>query len=175
MCMVNMKSRKNSLILLALLCLPGAARALSTDREQPIYIEAEHVKIDKLKGFSRYEGNVKFVQGSLVIRGGSVLLYHKDGSVNKAIIRGQPASFQQEPDEGGLVIVSQARKIEYFAKDARLYLFDSAKVTQGKNSFSGEKIEYDIVKGTVIANKGARKGSRINAIIEPSEETNITP
>lgn len=169
-----MKSpNKNNLLLLALFCLPGGAHALSSDREQPILIEADQVEIDKLKGFSRYEGNVKIVQGSLIIRGKTVLLYHKDGVIDKVIINGQPASFQQMPDKGGTIIVSQAHKMEYIARQSRLFLFDSARVSQGKNSFSGEKIEYDIVNSTVVANKGVNGGGRVNAILE--EESNKSP
>lgn len=171
-----MKSRnKNNLLLLALVCLPNTVQALASDREQPIFIQAEQVEIDNTKGFSRYQGNVKFVQGSLIIRGGTVLLYHKDGAVDKVIIRGRPASFQQLPDKGDVTIVSRANKMEYIAKQSRLFLFDSAKVSQGNNSFSGEKIEYDIVKGTVVANKGSSGNERIHAIIEQDEETNKSP
>lgn len=162
-----MKSQnKNSLMLLVMLCLPGGVHALSSDREQPIFIEADQVEIDKLKGYSRYQGNVKFVQGSLIIRGETVLLYHKDGVVDKVMIDGQPASFQQMPDKGGITIVSQANKMEYSARQSRLFLFDAAQVSQGKNSFSGEKIEYDIINSTVVANKGASGGGRVNAILE---------
>ena len=171
-----MKSRnKNSLLLMALVCLPNTVHALASDREQPIFIEAGQVEIDKLKGFSRYQGNVKFVQGSLIIRGGTILLYQKDGEINKVIIHGQPASFQQMPDEGGITIVSQANKMEYIAKQARLFLFNSAKVSQGNNSFSGEKIEYDIVLGTVVANKNSSGNNRIHAIIEQEEEIQQSP
>ncbi len=131
------------------------------------------MEIDKLKGFSRYEGNVKLVQGSLVIRGEIILLYHKDGLVDKVVIDGEPASFQQMPDKGDATILSQAHKMEYFAKQSRLFLFDAAKVTQGNNSLTGEKIEYDIVNSTVIANKGVDGGGRVNAVLE--EKPNKTP
>jgi len=171
-----MKSpNKNSLWLLAFVSLPTELSALSNDREQPIFIQADQVEIDKLKGFSRYQGNVKFVQGSMVIRGGIVMLYHKDGTIDKVIIRGQPASFQQMPDKGDVTIISRANKMEYFAKQSRLFLFDSAKVSQGNNSFAGEKIEYDIVKGTVVANKGSSDNGRIHAIIEQQEEEKKSP
>ncbi len=169
-----MKSRnKNSFLLLALIWLPNTVQALSNDRDQPIFIEAEQVEVNKLKGFSRYQGQVKFVQGSLIIRGETVLLYHKNGAVDKIIIHGKPASFQQQPDKGGISIVSSANKIEYIAKQSRLFLFESAKVSQGNNSFSGEKIEYDMVKGTVVANKGSSSKNRIHAIIEQEKTTKV--
>lgn len=161
---------KTSLVLWGLLSLPGGAAALNSDRQQPIQIEAEQVEVDKPKGFSRYQGKVKFVQGSLVIQGDTVLLYHKKGVLDKVVIQGEPASFQQQPDEGEASIFSSANKIEYLAKQSRLFLYESAKVSQGNNSFAGETIEYDIVKGTVIANKDNEGQHRINAIIEPQED-----
>jgi len=165
-----MKSLNKNSLLLLLFTLPSSVWALSNDREQPIFIEAEQVEVDKPKGFSRYQGHVKFVQGSLVIRGSTVLLYHKAGEIDKVIIHGKPASFQQQPDEGEIAIVSSANKIEYIAKQSRLFLFDSAKVSQGNNSFAGEKIEYDMVKGTVVANKDSSGNERISAFIEPEED-----
>lgn len=161
---------KNRLIVLLIGLLPGSAIGLSTDREQPILIKAEQVEIDRTRGFSRYQGHVRFQQGSLVIHGGMVLLYHKDGVIEKAIIHGNPASFQQTPDKGEASIVSRANKMEYIAQSSRLFLFESAKVSQGNNSFSGEKIEYDIVKGTVVANKGVTGNNRIHAVIEQEKD-----
>lgn len=161
----------NSIVILVTLSLPGTAFGLSTDRDQPILIEAEQVEVDKLKGFSRYQGNVKFRQGSLIIRGGIILLYHKEGEINKVVIHGKPASFQQTPDKGESSIVSRANKMEYIAQTSRLFLFESARVAQGNNRFSGEKIEYDIVKGTVVANKGTSGKNRIHAVIEQNEQS----
>ncbi|MDH5446910.1 MAG: lipopolysaccharide transport periplasmic protein LptA [Gammaproteobacteria bacterium] len=157
---------QNKWLFLLLPCIPVNTLALSSDRQQSIFIEAEAVEIDKQQGVSRYEGNVRFKQGSLIIRGGTVHLYHKNGELHRAIIRGYPASFQQTPDKGGISIISQAKEMEYVANSSRLFLYQNARVSQGKNIFSGEKIEYDIIKGTVVANKGLNGNNRINAILE---------
>jgi lipopolysaccharide export system protein LptA len=42
--------------------------ALSSDREQPINLEADAADIDDLKGISIYTGNVVLTQGSMVIK-----------------------------------------------------------------------------------------------------------
>lgn len=161
--------KKNKLLILTLSCLPAYSQALSTDREQPVYVEAEEVEIDNHKGISRYHGNVRFKQGSLIIRGTTVLLYHKQGQLDKVIISGKPASFQQMPDKGGISIVSRAERMEYIARQSRLLLFQNARVSQGKNVFSGEKIEYDMVQGTVVANRGKTGSKRINAILDENK------
>lgn len=166
---------KIKLLSLLLCFLPAYVQALNTDHQQPIHIEAEEVEIDKQKGISRYRGNVLLKQGSLVIRGNTVLLHHKNGQLEKVIITGKPASFQQTPDIGGISIVSQAQRMEYIAKQSRLLLFQNAEVSQGNNVFSGEEIAYDIVKGTVVANRGESEGNRINAILDESKLINKTP
>ena len=160
------------LILLGLSWLANPAFALQSDREQPIYITADHVEIDKKNGFSKYTGQVHMKQGSVNIRGDLVLLYHQNGEVEKVIINGEPASFQQQPDKGGDVVISKAKRMEYFAKNSRIFLINDARVSQGVNRFSGERIEYDIYRGTVVANKDKANKNRVHAIIAPAEEKN---
>ncbi len=167
---------KNKIAFLLLLCIPVYGHTLSNDHEQPVHIQADKVIIDKQKGITRYRGNVRFTQGSLIIRGSSVLLYYDNGQLDKVIISGKPASFQQTPAKGEVSVVSSSGRMEYLARQSRLLLFDDARVSQGKNVFSGEMIEYDIVKGTVVANREAPEGSRINAILdEPPQSPHKTP
>lgn len=162
-----MKYLSASLILLcSSLCV--TAQALESDRQQPIRIKADRVEIDKPKGLSVYSGKVTIKQGSLHIQGDEVTIHTKNGALNKAIIRGRPAIFQQQRDKDGQVVVSQAKRMEYYARKARLFLLDEAKVSQGNNSFAGAKIEYDIQKSTVIANNNKTSKGRIDAILTPT-------
>ena len=58
------------LTLLCLLCLSFAGQVLaeSADRDKPIDLEADTVKVDDAKQISTYSGNVILTQGSLIIR-----------------------------------------------------------------------------------------------------------
>ncbi|MDH5180618.1 MAG: lipopolysaccharide transport periplasmic protein LptA [Gammaproteobacteria bacterium] len=146
----------------------GPLSALEDDRKQPIHIKADHVEIDKRNGYSVYSGGVDINQGSLRIQGDSVTLYYEKGQLDKAVINGTPARFQQQRDKDGQQVVSQANTMEYHARRARLFLLDEARVTQGANSFAGARIEYDIQKSTVIANNSDSSSGRINAILAPA-------
>ena len=44
-----------------LLLVPLTAAALSTDRDQPIELEADQAELDNSTGVSVYSGNVRFV------------------------------------------------------------------------------------------------------------------
>lgn len=165
-----MKYLNANYLFFALLLFVGPASGLESDRAQPIYIKANRVEIDKQQGYSTYSGNVAITQGSVKIHGDRVTLYYKKGELEKAIINGQPASFQQQQEKNGTTVVSQAKRMEYYAQQARLFLLDQAKVSQGANSFAGARIEYDVQNSTVIANNNNSSKGRINAILAPATE-----
>lgn len=165
-----MKCHNVNRLLIFLLFTSSPVVALESDREQPIYIKANRVEIDKKLGVSIYSGKVAISQGSLKIRGDRVTLHYKKGALNKAVIKGKPAVFQQR-EKDGQTVVSQAYRMEYYAHKARLFLLEQAKVSQGANSFAGAKIEYDIHKSTVIANNNNSSRGRINAILAPAPGT----
>ena len=53
-----MTHKGTELFLILLATLPGAALALSTDRDQPVHIEADRGELDDVKGVTIYEGRV---------------------------------------------------------------------------------------------------------------------
>lgn len=143
------------------------AWALRSDRKQPIDIKADRVVVDQRAHTSHYIGNVHLVQGSLKIVADDVMVYMLNGKLNKIIITGNPARFQQKPGNGKDLVTSQAQNMEYLANQERLLLRHNAQVNQGPNHFRGEFIEYDTLTSTVKANKGADSKSRVHAIIQP--------
>ena len=161
------------ILISALLMLPmNTALALKSDRNQPIKIEADQVEINDKTEISHYRGNVLMVQGSLKIKADDVTVYLKNGVLFQIIILGDPAHFEQIPDGGKDLVKSQARHMEYFAREQRLILKQDAEVVQGANLFRGDQIEYDTLTSTVKANKAENSNSRVHAIIQPeSEET----
>ena len=62
----------SALLLAALVAGAPAARALSTDRDQPIEIEADFAELDDSRGVTMYKGNVIVTQGSLKLTGESL-------------------------------------------------------------------------------------------------------
>ena len=60
------------------LCAP--ASALSTDREEPIEIEADSAEADDLKGITIYRGDVIITQGTLRITGSQVTIHYSKGN-----------------------------------------------------------------------------------------------
>jgi len=155
---------------LLLISISSQALALKSDRNQPIKIEADHVEINEKTQISQYRGNVSMQQGSLKISADEVTVYLKNGVLHQVTITGNPAQFEQVPDDRKTLVKSRARKMEYFAKQQRLLLKQDAEVIQGANQFRGDQIEYDTLTSTVKAQKDATSDSRVHAIIQPKED-----
>lgn len=155
---------------LCLLCagVAGQAQALTSDREQPMYVEADRADIDDQRGVSVYRGNVKITQGTLVLTAAELTVHSKDSDIIKAIAVGQPATYRQRPDGKEQDVEAQALRMEYFAVDQKIILIDKAEVRQGGDTFRSDRINYDIAKDVVNAGASADSpGDRVRITIQP--------
>lgn len=161
-----------SILLLGLNC---QAWALRSDRHQPIDIKADRVEVDQRTQVSHYIGNVRLQQGTLKITADDVVVYLVSGKLQKIVITGSPARFEQQPENNRDVVTSQANNMEYYAGKERLLLKHNAEVNQGGNHFRGDFIEYDTLTSTVKANKDENSQSRVHAIIQPAKQQEDAP
>jgi len=171
--MFRSKTQHFSFLVVTLFIFTGAstAWALRSDRDQPIDIRADRVEINEKEEVSQYIGNVHLKQGTLDIKADKITVYLSKGKLTKIAIRGNPATFKQQPEDKQDIVKSSARYMEYFASKEHLVLKTNAKVVQGDNHFSGDYIEYDTLNSTVKANKDEDSDSRVHAIIQPKADT----
>lgn len=155
--------------------LSNQAFALSSDREQPIQIEADKATIDNLKGVAIYEGNVIVTQGSIRIDADKITLnYSKKNDIEKAVAEGGPANFKQRLDSGE-DIKANAKEMEYDAIRNMLYLKQDAELRKGRGDednyiSNAPYISYDTQRGIITADKGSRKGGRISMTFKPQSK-----
>ncbi len=168
----------HKLILLFLAALlSSGAFALSSDREQPIQIEADKATLDNIKMIVLYKGNVIIVQGSIRINADSVTLnYTQKQEIEKVVAMGKPAFFRQRLD-GGDEIKAKAQEMEYDAFSNTLYLKRDAELRKGKggtNTYSSRapRITYDTQRGIIKADGGKNKKGRIKMTFKPQPRTN---
>jgi lipopolysaccharide export system protein LptA len=147
------------------------ALALSTDADQPIHIDADRGELDDRKQVAVYRGNVQLSQGTLRITADTLTIYYTPGrKLIKAIAEGQPALYQQRPDNSDEDVQAQALRMEYHADNETIYLFQEARVWQGVNQFTGDHIEYD-TKLDIVRGQGSKTGTgRVHVIIHPETE-----
>lgn len=156
-------------LLALLLCLPGAAWALKSDRDKPMHIEADNVELDDQSGVSVYRGDVVITQGTMRITGDQVTVYTTpDAKLKRAVSVGQPATYKQRPDDKPEDVKARALAMEYFADKDTVVLTDEARLWQGPNTFVSKKIIYDVANDRVDAGKQSG-GDRVRITIHPEK------
>ena len=94
------------------LTLATAAQALSSDRQQPMYVEADHADINDQTGVHVYTGNVTITQGTLHMTSDRLTLHTRDGEIVKAIGVGEPATYRQRPDNKDQDVHAEALRLQ---------------------------------------------------------------
>jgi lipopolysaccharide export system protein LptA len=156
------------------LFLTGGAWALSTDKDQPIEIEADTADLDDEKGIAIYRGNVVTTQGSVRMTGDIMTVYFTDDELDTLIMEGKPATYRQLPDNSEVYDEAEALRMEYYELKSLVILINKASFKQEGLSFSGNRIEYDTenskvkAKGSVKQQNGA--GERVKIIIKPKKK-----
>lgn len=171
-----MRHRDGFLLLISAFALAGEAHALSSDKEQPIHIEADSVVIDDARGVATYRGNVHYSQGSAHLNADEVIVYSADRKqVDKVEAKGSPATFRQRPDNKDEDIRGQSLRIDYFANEERIVLETDAHLWQGQNEFTGDRIEYRSNEEVVKALKAPDSKSRVQVVIQPRPSNGAAP
>jgi len=154
----------------AVLCLPeGSALALSTDQDQPIYIEADSVDIDDREGVSVYQGQVDVKQGSIHLTADKVTIYQKERKADRIVATGKPVTFKQRTDDGKEVN-GHALRVEYDVNREELVLINEAELTQGVDRFASDRILYDRKSAVVKAGSSALGKERVRITITPKDQ-----
>lgn len=164
--------KRHNLLLFTMMTIAlSNAYALSTDQAQPIQIEADQVNIDDRKGISSYSGNVTLVQGTMKVKADKVTVYTDERRLNRVVATGNPALFQQRPDNAEQDVKANANKVEFDAITGLLSLKSKAELRQGLNHFQSNSIEYETHHDLVRANKSSSGEERVKVVIQPDTLT----
>ena len=175
--------RNSFVVIFSSLLYCGGVLALSTDREQPINIEADRAEADDLKRTTIYRGDVVITQGTLKITGETVTIYYDEkGDLTKLVSVGSPARFHQLPDGKsdlpGNYQKAQARRMEYYKDQDLIVLLGNAVYGQGGDRVAAERIVYDSRRSRMKAEsrsaaateEGREKPARVKIKIEPKKD-----
>lgn len=153
-----------------LLCLPVTGLALSSDRDQPIHIEADSAVLMEKEGLSTYTGNVKIRQGTLELHGDTMTVYNTDNNIDKIVLTGSPATIVQRPEGGDDDLHAEAGQMEYRAAEEHIILTGAARIWQADGKeFRSEKIIYNIRTNTVNAGDST-SGDRVHITLQPKKK-----
>ncbi len=156
-----------SVFIILALALPGSASALSTDRDQPINLEADEAELDQTEGVSTYVGNVVVTQGSMKVESDRMVVHLEDGEIDRIEATGAPARFRQRPDGKDADVLGGASKMDYLAGQSMVILTGDAWVEQAGDIIRGARIEYSLTEDLVKAKKGSRESDRVRITLQP--------
>lgn len=143
--------------------------ALDSDRQQPIYIDADRVELDEAKGLNTYTGAVVVVQGTMQINSDTLVIHTEKRKPIRYVASGRPARYKQQPKPNEGDVVATSREMEYVISEKKLYLRGDAHITRQGDVFQGDQLVYDTVRDLVTGSGG--NGGRIRMIIQPQRGT----
>ncbi len=135
-----------SLLCAALLAFALPAHAEKADRDKPVNLEADRVKVDDINKVHVFDGNVTLSQGTLVIRSDRLVVKQdaegfKNGTATANA--GNLAHFRVKRDGKDEFIDGEAERIEYDARTEITRFFNRAYVKSGLDEVRGQYIVFD--------------------------------
>ncbi len=165
-------------VLALALALGGEALALSTDKDQPIEVEADGMEIDEGKGVTTYHGNVEVVQGSIRLKADTVYIFQSEGNTDRLEAVGDPVYFRQRPDGKQEDVRGHASRIEYNTNSELLYMVGDAVLYPGDgHKLTSQRITYDRVRAVMKAGAAVSHGEkpakpgRVKTILAPRKKS----
>lgn len=173
--------KKFTILALILTLASNFAYALSSDRNQPIRIQADHFLGDEIKQTATYTGNVRVDQGTMRLTGKRLELVETAKGYHVGTLTGNLATFRQKRDPRirGVEewISGHAQKIVYEEQTGVITLTGDALVERSENGVikdraEGSKIIYDTLRSRTII-QGNQDG-RARTVIAPrnKQQTN---
>ncbi|WP_028023127.1 lipopolysaccharide transport periplasmic protein LptA [Enterovibrio calviensis] len=162
-----MKQKRTKFFAILLMLVSSNALALSTDAEQPIYIDSDSQNLDMTTNTVIFTGNVYLRQGSIRLNADKVVVTRPSGEEGAEIIDayGKPATFEQTMDDGKK-INGEAFDLRYETIKSFLTMTNKAVLTQeGGNQVEGQKITYNIEKQLLVAESD--ESSRVTTVLQP--------
>ncbi len=164
------------LISLSLLGFSSHVLAESADRDKPIDLEADTVKVDDAKQISTYSGNVILTKGTLIIHADKLIVHEDQEGFQHSTSLGNPTTFKQKREGKNEYIEGSGQRIEYDSRMDKVQLYTKAWVKRGEDIVHGDYIMYDanaeyaeVIGGAKSTDSGTSSG-RVHAIIQPKNK-----
>jgi lipopolysaccharide export system protein LptA len=152
----------SSLLLAA--SLAGAASAKTTDRNQPMDVEADRTDAELGDDSDAIlTGNVKITQGTLEVGADRATIKRKAGDISQVVLTGAPATLRQVNDNGE-TMNARASQIVYTLTSDLVVMTGGVVIEQPRGTLRGETIKYDLKTGRL---DGGGDGSRVKMRIMP--------
>jgi lipopolysaccharide export system protein LptA len=166
--------KKIILFFLIIFIIPNGSFALSSDKQKPADLASDSATLNHKTGISIYRGNVKLTQGTTVVTGNLLTAYtDHHNNLTKITATGttqQLASYYTLPDNSKLPFTAIALTINYYPPQAHVEFIGQAKATQGRDTFTGPQLNYDM-NNKIVTSPSSPEG-HTTIIIQPNQKQN---
>lgn len=152
-------------------CTP--VHAERADRDKPVHIEADTVRMDDLQKIAVYEGKVILTQGTLRVQADRVEVRQDADGFLTGTALGKPVHFRQRLDGKGDWVDAWANRVEYDARKEQVRLIGEAFLKKGEEELRGNIITFDARSELYQASGGlpGQKSGRVRAVIMPFKDS----
>ena len=125
--------------------------------------------LDFSKSVWTFTGSVNIGGEGSHISGSSAQLTFTDSRLTQATTSGQPATFdrQADPENDLRALSGDAQSIEYDAVASTLVLNGQARLIDGTNEITGDRLLYNILEDKLVASSD--ESSQVRIVITPQE------
>lgn len=162
---------------------PNAVQGFSTNKDQPIHIEALRLEVRDKDKLATFSGDVQVVQGDTQLRCKTLVVFYEQeadkpaaGSTNVSIGNDGEQRIRKLEARGG-VVVTQNDQIAtgdhalFDMKTNSVTLIGNVVVTQGQNVLRGDRLFVDLTTGVSRVESGKAGGGRVQGLFLPGSGT----
>jgi len=120
-----------------------ASFAERADRDKPMHLESDQMLIDDAKQISTFTGNVKFTQGTMLIRGDKIVVKQDKDGFKHGTAYGNTASFRQKREGLDEYVEGYGERIEYDTRAETVDFYVRARLKRELDEVRGEHITYN--------------------------------
>lgn len=155
---------------------PGAVLAERADRDKPVHIEADSVRMDDLQKTAVYEGKVVLTQGTLRVEAERIDVRQDETGLLSGTAVGRPVHFRQKMEGRDEWVEGWGNRVEYDARKEQVRLIGQAYLKKGEEELRGDLISYDARSEFYQASGSlpGQKPGRVRAVILPPKENKQT-
>ncbi|MCP4487220.1 MAG: lipopolysaccharide transport periplasmic protein LptA [Gammaproteobacteria bacterium] len=165
-----MKTTSPVLIIIYLvILLPSQLLAATTDKNQPIEVEADSLEIRDNDNISIYSGNVRLQQGSLLIGADRLVIhFNKTKDLELMEMTGNPATFRQLNDKDREML-GEAEKLDYHEPKSLLVLEGNARFSSNGDTIESSTIRINTETDKIEASS-TKPEERVRMTIQPKSQ-----
>lgn len=140
----------------------AAPAAMPKNLKGPIEVTADHLSADAKQNRAVYSGHVELRQGNMSILAQQVTIEGGQKNLQRVVATGNPVHLQQLNRRG------EARQVIYEPQKDAVTLLGGARLWEGKDEVSGERIVYFLQQQRTEVSSGGQ--GRVKSVFYPKQQ-----